>query len=846
MSTTLNNNLNSKNSNCVKAKVRVAPDSAENLTHSQPTICQRSDAVLKGLDLVMEVHGAPLTIREDLSKQMHSYLDTSVSEEVWLTRAKDALTYFLAKYLKNPLPPMPDQRFMPSGSLRRWLKARCNAYNQKNTHFWYSWFQSKRSTLPLSEDFVSKSYDKHLKTLTKEDPGDPTLINEIMTMPIFDDLLEQISIDLRDAMELDTDWSKSIPSGGASFEKRKADGGQFTHLSLMSKLDSATCKFSQVDYRTSTDLWSMRLYPSLFVDGVLKHNIVGEQRVCTGFEDWNTLRTHIEKERLVDWMHFGQLPYCTIQAIKEPNKIRIISKEQSLLQYINKRLQKKLHNIMKKIPCFRLIGRPFCPTDMIDLSKMAKPTDRWFSVDYSAATDCLSYLYSSQILSRVVQLLPDEEEELANYSFGPHELYYPTLDECGKLSIEHRGTMTNGNLMGGILSFLVLCLANLGLYLRVTEHSQMLWSHRQRLNHVLVNGDDMVYAADISLWEKHIKYGSLVGLEMSIGKSYTHSSYLNLNSTSVRYDLTKIYKNYCDFSFCDSNYQWSKDGYITPEGTLISIKKEDIRSKETPYQVNYLNTGLFYGQHKVQGQSGTSSVEGKPFKAYRIEDYNKYSNLISLKDYEYLVGLGLNGYRHDYHRILTDRDTFWKSRSLDPNRLLSILRKQSVHDNFENLVTSLPKVMEGSLPGKQKVLLAKYLEVNKENLRKETLGLYEQNGKIKIFTRNLFLPISLGGLGITKPNGFKVFITPVQRSVARSCLYKLSQKRTIPLSSQFPLPGYQVQEVENEIKVPWVRSIPEVTIYECRSSSETYPISKEKLFSFSGLRYYSNPSTYVV
>jgi len=150
-----------------------------------------------------------------------------------------------------------------------------------------------------------------------------------------------------------------------------------------------------------------------------------------------------------------------------------------------------------------------CPTDLIDLKKTSSPTDEWFSVDYSAATDQLSWKYSGAIFRYITQDLDDVHRERALSVLGPHSLHYP--DSTGVPV--YKGEQTNGQLMGSILSFPILCLANLGVYLEVTDDHQSNWPHHQRLSSVLVNGDDMLYAAPVSLWERHIETAGKVGLD---------------------------------------------------------------------------------------------------------------------------------------------------------------------------------------------------------------------------------------------------------------------------------------------------------------------------------------------
>jgi hypothetical protein len=131
--------------------------------------------------------------------------------------------------------------------------------------------------------------------------------------------------------------------------------------------------------------------------------------------------------------------------------------------------------------------------------------------------------------------------------------------------------------MGSVLSFPILCLANLGVYLENVKELTSSWTSEEILNHVLVNGDDMVYCAPPSLWETHIALAKKVGLEMSVGKAYVHHEYLNINSISVHYDLRKA---------------------------MVCYGKES----STPLQINYLNVGLILGRHKVQERCESNEI----------------------------------------------------------------------------------------------------------------------------------------------------------------------------------------------------------------------------------------------
>lgn len=187
------------------------------------------------------------------------------------------------------------------------------------------------------------------------------------------------------------------------------------------------------------------------------------------------------------------------------------------------------------------------------------------SVDYSAATDGISWKYTSRILRFLLANQDRRVLEMALGVLGPHRLFYPEKTDMGFGKPKELGLQKTGQLMGSILSFPILCLANLGVYLVTMRLHQQGWSREEILRHVLVNGDDMVYAAPAGLWDRHVKIAKDLGLKMSVGKAYKHRTYLNINSTSV----------HC--------------GLHLPN--------------DLPHEIPYLNTGLFFGQHKVQGST---------------------------------------------------------------------------------------------------------------------------------------------------------------------------------------------------------------------------------------------------
>jgi hypothetical protein len=271
--------------------------------------------------------------------------------------------------------------------------------------------------------------------------------------------------------------------------------------------------------------------------------------------------------------------------------------------------------------------------------------------------------------------------------------------------------MKSGQLMGSILSFPILCLANLGVYLLNTQEIHKNWTDQERLDAVLINGDDMLYASPVDLWPSHIKIGNAVGLKMSVGKAYHHSEYLNVNSTSVHYDLSQNHK---------------------------------VGRTVTPFQIDFLNTGLFFGQSKVMNNEASISVDKE--------------------------------------------------------------------DKNSSISTNVNRLMQGCLPGRQGQILSQYMSRHSEALRKECqVRVYEPNRNY-LMTRNLFLPISRGGMGCDPPVGFKFHTKPSQRALAFA---HLSGKM-----SESPLTGTPPISEETETPIP-LKLGPEQELVDYRKEDGT-------------------------
>jgi hypothetical protein len=683
------------------------------------SVQDRTTALLRGLRMVLRHHGCAGILIDLMNCQMRRYLDNSESEKVWLKRAKHALTYPLSKYLRNDPPEAPDRVFEPAGSFRRWWKSRLNAFNRKNTHLWYSWLQGKRCTLPAGVDMIEKTYQDHLAMLTSADDGKDETIEAIFQDPTFQHVIKKLKYQVSNELENSDLFTEFTPSGSACFERSRREFGQFGEIRDV--VEDGEDEFFATDELVSMDEVSYR-------SNSQKHHrgpVVVESRRCAGYDSWIDLH---EREREFDT---SRRLKCIIQGILEPMKVRVISKGESIPYYSMKPVQKVIHGILRRWDCFRLIGRPFLTTDMVDLKEKSKTDYEWFSIDYSAATDGLSYKYSGAILEEILEFIPPHMYRRAMQVLGMHDLYYPDKHEVygyeRVTSCTMLGTMSRGQLMGSILSFPILCLANLGLYLLVTQEMQKGWTHKERLRHVLINGDDMLYAAPVELWNRHVALGRDVGLTMSVGKAYHHPIYANVNSTSVHYRLDK------------------------PD--------------DLPYQIDFLNTGLFFGMHKVQQRVDGEAAENSANEQKLAEFFPDH--------------------------LLNDRTRY--------------LLKHVPHN--PGIIGSIGDTLKGSLPKQVNRLLTEYLELHSEEIERASLSLvkYDRHGRMKLslVKRNLFIPEAFGGLGVRQPVGFKSRKTSFDKKIARWLASRAGRESFITF--QLPLPGHPVPDMT--VTAPWVRPL---------------------------------------
>jgi len=232
--------------------------------------------------------------------------------------------------------------------------------------------------------------------------------------------------------------------------------------------------------------------------------------------------------------------------ILEPLKGRIITKPNAGLYSYLTGLQKGLHNQMRIHPVFSAIGGPVSQEDFDFIAEGWKPGNIFVSGDYSQATDRLKSEVTESICEVLLEPLLNSDDE---YDRKVGALALKTLIQCKVLtSRSFLGTdvwkypfsaiqglefdQENGQLMGNVLSFLILCLANYCAYhISYEDYSGLqLGAFSPLLPRVKINGDDILFQ---SSWEHYYVWESSIksfGFEKSLGKNFVSDSFMVMNS----------------------------------------------------------------------------------------------------------------------------------------------------------------------------------------------------------------------------------------------------------------------------------------------------------------------------
>jgi hypothetical protein len=393
-------------------------------------------------------------------------------------------------------------------------------------------------------------------------------------------------------------------------------------------------------------------------------------------EKFDVFYTRLVKKAL------DEVPVAVPLALPESLKTRVITKGPPLLATAMKPLQKFLWSVLKEHRVFQLIGRPVDERVLLDVIGRELAADESFlSGDYSNATNELRSWVSEQIADELssVLALTGEEAILLKRSLTQHVLEDPETEE--------HLPQQNGQLMGSVTSFPVLCIANASLCRYVMEKGTFANGDRRQsvvlpLSRIrlLVNGDDCLFPANEVVRRYWEQVGKFVGLTPSIGKYYFSKTFCDINSTT--------------FVLGDELPQvWPRK-----KENVVRLPRDGERTvfRMNPFRlIKYVNFGLLYGMKRSGGKltqadvfSPLNSMGSRHRELFRLcpssswDDVhqaflNNHRDLLkqmgSIPFYlpEWLGGLGLVGTpsSRDVHLAFGALSN-WKNLKLRPTRFL--------------------------------------------------------------------------------------------------------------------------------------------------------------------------------
>jgi len=267
-------------------------------------------------------------------------------------------------------------------------------------------------------------------------------------------------------------------------------------------------------------------------------------------------------------------PTVKLVALKEAIKTRVISKGPPYQQMVLKSIWKWVHTVLRKHPTFQLIGEPES-TRIIQtaLGRNLADDEVFLSGDYRSATDLLYVWVCNAVAKALANTinLSELEAQLVTRALTGHLIENP--DDPTDVRPQRRG-----QLMGSIISFVVLCIINAtgGRWsIEVAERQRRTLAQCR----MLINGDDIVMKSKASVYKYWNRIMAFAGLEESVGKTFISRMFLNINSQNLLHGIP-------------SQVKWTY-----PDGTERLVL-------ELYHMVKYVNFGLIQGLKRSGGAHG--------------------------------------------------------------------------------------------------------------------------------------------------------------------------------------------------------------------------------------------------
>nr|UJQ92844.1 MAG: putative RNA-dependent RNA polymerase [Narnaviridae sp.] len=527
---------------------------------------------------------------------------SSWSETDFVPNSKYWKDWPLARFLRNPLPPCPSTwKFglthpLFSGDTGKYFLrlATYDGTRDDSFSFYRAVFglaQSKRGFAPVPVSFIKTTMQKHALQLSTPPISQPDLESvRIFAETFFKGFRCPPIFQALPSMEAST---------RASVESSRDEGGAREHLRRMME--------------DSSDL---PLEEELFL-GMREHSpgFVLEDRgfLTRSADQWRSLARSYTPSTSLSFLSpeiqqkvqrmikkdssLEDLPLARVAPVIEPLKVRLITAMDAVRGHVARPLQGALWRFLRSSPVFRLIGEPVTESIIHDLvlahRKAGGKEDPFVSGDYSAATDGLDIRVSKVILEVILDHLDPQDLPFRDFlasALLEQILVYPFWTKIPPT------VQKNGQLMGSVLSFPILCLANLFSYIMAQPNRDRVLRSRGMIDclPVLINGDDILFRASqpvYSAWEVEIRK---VGFLPSVGKNFRHPRFFTVNSVPLEYRRAPSPKQF-----------WSGWSWADIEESTIPFHISQVPSIQLG---GFLNVGLLTGQAKLTGRESLGAL----------------------------------------------------------------------------------------------------------------------------------------------------------------------------------------------------------------------------------------------
>lgn len=274
----------------------------------------------------------------------------------------------------------------------------------------------------------------------------------------------------------------------------------------------------------------------------------------------------------------SEVPSVEVLGLAEAQKVRVITKGPPLLNTALRPLQRFLWEQLKDHPCFSLVGRPIDWTYVqARLGVKLRDDEKYLSGDLQDATTNFHGWVSEAVGDAIADRLGLTEEERVLLLRGLTGHVFPT------------GRQRTGQLMGSVISFPILCIANAA-FTRYALEQASGRHYSLRDAPMFINGDDMACRTTelgYRMWQRLMAF---MGPPESMGKTFFTREFVEANSTLfLRRDEPLEHED------------WSSVIGSIRAGLTPAVARVGPQFFEQVYSVNM---GLFYGQKRSGGTVG--------------------------------------------------------------------------------------------------------------------------------------------------------------------------------------------------------------------------------------------------